>query len=140
MMFRESVCCFYRKGITPKKPPESLSHHESSLPSFNLWRFGQRSIPERIPESALRKSQELALDKDLQKLRESHDVIISSRVAKGPVNPSKFKSQELGIPWIAMARKQTRFMIFPRYIPETQFGIVIESSNGPVKSVTKLVQ
>ena len=107
MMFRESICCFYRKGITPKKPPESLSHHESSLPSFNLWRFGQSSIP----ESALRKSQELALDKDLQKLRESHDVIISPRVV-GPVNPSKFKSQELGIPWIAMARKQTRFMNF----------------------------
>ena len=75
---------------------------------------------------------------------------------RGPVNPAKFKSQELGIPWIAMARKQTRFMmvydlskVHPRDPVavqladaqwQFQFGIGIESSNGPVKSVTKLVQ
>ena len=57
------------------------------------------------------RSQELALDKDLQKLRERHDVVIS-RAGK-PVKSSKCPSVRSFFPtgfWSAMERKSSRFI------------------------------
>lgn len=48
MMFRESICCFYRKGITVSLLKNHQNHWVILIPSFNekSWRFGQSSIPE----------------------------------------------------------------------------------------------
>ena len=75
--------------------------YKLTIPSHGWFMQG---VPQII------RSQELALDKDLQKLRESHDVVIS-RAAK-PVKPSKCPSGVFFFAGFrsAMERKPSRFI------------------------------
>ena len=116
-------------GITPKKPPESLSH------PYTVFQWKIMEIWPKLNPRKRRKSQELALDKDLQKLRESHDVIISPRVARWTPRNSRVRSLEYhGLQWQGNKPGLWWFMIFPRYIRETQWQFNSLTPSGSFSS------